>query len=229
MTKTATRYRNASAQYDKTRLYDVEGGLATLKSLPAARFDETVDLAVVLGVDPRRAEQMLRGTVSLPAGTGKQVRVAVFAQGENAISAREAGADIVGADDLVEQVSAGQMEFDVVIAAPDMMPKVGKLGRILGPRGLMPNPKSGTVTADVAKAVSEFKAGKVSYRTDRQGNVHVPVGKVSFEVAALAENLQAVIEELLRARPSGAKGRYLQKVTLSATMGPSVKIDPACF
>lgn len=229
MTKTATRYRNASAQYDKIRLYDVEEGLATLKSLPAARFDETVDLAVVLGVDPRRAEQMLRGTISLPAGTGKQVRVAVFAQGENAISAREAGADIVGADDLVEQVSAGQMEFDVVIAAPDMMAKVGKLGRILGPRGLMPNPKSGTVTADVAKAVSEFKSGKVSYRTDRQGNVHVPVGKVSFEVAALAENLQAVIEELLRVRPSGAKGRYLQKVTLSATMGPPVKIDPACF
>ena len=229
MTKTATRYRNASTQYDKTRLYGIEEGLTILKSLPAARFDETVDLAVVLGVDPRRAEQMLRGTVSLPAGTGKQVRVAVFAQGENAISAREAGADIVGADDLVEQISAGQMEFDVVIAAPDMMPKVGKLGRILGPRGLMPNPKSGTVTSDVAKAVSEFKAGKVSYRTDRQGNVHVPIGKVSFEVAALAENLQAAIEELQRVRPSGAKGRYLQKITLSATMGPSVKIDTACF
>lgn len=229
MSKTATRYTDAAGKYDRTRLYGGEEGVSVLKSLPPARFDETVDLAVGLGVDPRRADQMLRGTVSLPAGTGKKVRVAVFAQGADEIAAREAGADIVGADELVEQISGGMMDFDVAIAAPDMMPKVGKLGRTLGPRGLMPNPKSGTVTPDVASAVADFKGGKVGYRTDRQGNVHVPIGKVSFSAADLLENLKAVIEELQRVRPSGAKGRYLLKITLSATMGPPVKINPADF
>ena len=229
MSKTATRYKEASKSYDRTRLHDVEAGIEVLKSLPPARFDETVDLAVALGVDPRRAEEMLRGTVSLPAGTGKNVRVAVFAQGAAATAAREAGADIVGADDLVEQISGGMMDFDVAIASPDMMPKVGKLGRTLGPRGLMPNPKSGTVTPDVASAVGDFKGGKVSYRTDRQGNVHVPIGRVSFSAADLLDNLKAVIEELQRVRPSGAKGRYLQRITLSSTMGPPIKINPADF
>ncbi len=229
MSKTAARYKEASKSYDRTRFYDVEAGIEVLKSLPPARFDETVDLAVALGVDPRRAEEMLRGTVSLPAGTGKNVRVAVFAQGAAATAAREAGADIVGADDLVEQISGGMMDFDVAIASPDMMPKVGKLGRTLGPRGLMPNPKSGTVTPDVASAVGDFKGGKVSYRTDRQGNVHVPIGRVSFSAADLLDNLKAVIEELQRVRPSGAKGRYLQRITLSSTMGPPIKINLADF
>ena len=229
MSKTATRYKDATGKYDRTRLYDGEEGVNVLKSLPPARFDETVDLAVGLGVDPRRADQMLRGTVSLPAGTGKKVRVAVFAQGADAVAAREAGADIVGADELVEQIAGGMMDFDVAIASPDMMPKVGKLGRTLGPRGLMPNPKSGTVTPDVASAVVDFKGGKVGYRTDRQGNVHVPIGKLSFPAADLLDNLKAVIEELQRVRPSGAKGRYLLRVTLSATMGPPVKINPADF
>ncbi len=227
MTKTATRYKEASSKYDRTHLHDLSQGIEVLKGLPSARFDETVDLAVCLGVDPRRADQMLRGTVSLPAGTGTEVRVAVFAQGENAIAAREAGADIVGADDLCEQISKGMMDFDVAIASPDMMAKVGRLGRTLGPRGLMPNPKSGTVTSDVATAVRDFKGGKVGYRTDRQGNIHVPIGKVSFEAASLEENLRAVIEELQRVRPAAAKGRYLQKITLSSTMGPPIRINPA--
>lgn len=226
MTK-GKRYTDAARRYDRQRLHDATEGIDVVKRLPTARFDETVDMAVCLGVDPRRAEQMLRGTVSLPSGTGKQVRVAVFATGEAAIAAREAGADHVGDTDLVEAVSGGMMDFDVAIATPDMMPTVGRLGRTLGPRGLMPNPKSGTVTADVAKAVGDFKGGRVGYRTDRQGNVHVPIGKVSFATEDLMSNLRSVIEELQRARPAATKGRYVEKVTVSSSMGPPVKIDPS--
>ena len=226
MTK-GKRYTDAARRYDRQRLHDATEGIDVVKRLPTARFDETVDMAVCLGVDPRRAEQMLRGTVSLPSGTGKQVRVAVFATGEAAIAAREAGADHVGDTDLVEAVSGGMMDFDVAIATPDMMPTVGRLGRTLGPRGLMPNPKSGTVTADVAKAVGDFKGGRVGYRTDRQGNVHVPIGKVSFATEDLMSNLRSVIEELQRVRPAATKGRYVEKVTVSSSMGPPVKIDPS--
>ena len=221
------RYSDATRRYDRGRLHDAVEGLDVVKGLPAARFNETVDVAVCLGVDPRRADQMLRGTVSLPAGSGKEVRVAVFAAGEAAIAAREAGADHVGDTDLVEAISGGMMDFDVAIASPDMMPVVGRLGRTLGPRGLMPNPKSGTVTPDVAKAVADFKGGRVGYRTDRQGNVHVPIGKVSFTTDALMSNLRSVIEELNRVRPAAAKGRYVEKITISSSMGPPVKIDPA--
>jgi large subunit ribosomal protein L1 len=183
-------------------------------------------MAVRLGVDPRKADQMVRGTVALPSGTGKDVRVAVFAAGEAAEAARAAGAEFVGADDLYAEVEKGMMDFDIAIATPDMMPLVGRLGRVLGPRGLMPNPKTGTVTQDVARAVSEFKGGKVEYRTDRYGNVHVPIGKASFEIGALKANLRALMEEVERAKPATAKGRYLRKITLSSTMGPGVKVDP---
>jgi large subunit ribosomal protein L1 len=198
-----------------------------VKSLAKAKFDETIELAVRLGVDPRKTDQSVRGTVSMPSGTGKTVRIAVFAAGDAAKQARDAGADIVGSDDLAADIEKGKMEFDIVIATPDMMPLVGKLGRALGPRGLMPNPKTGTVTQDVARAVAEFKGGKVEYRTDRYGNVHIPVGKVSFEVAALTLNVTAVLDELNRTRPAAAKGRYIKKISMSSTMGPGVKIDPA--
>src|SRR6476659_2098122 len=188
-------------------------------------FDESVDLAVRLGGDPRKADQMVRGTVALPAGTGKDVRVAVLAAGEAAAEAREAGADLIGTDDLAAQVEAGKFDFDVAIATPDMMPLVGRLGRALGPRGLMPNPKTGTVTNDVGRAVTEFKGGKVEYRTDRYGNIHVPLGKASFEPDALEANFRAVLDELQRAKPASAKGRYLRKITVTSTMGPGVKVD----
>ena len=197
-----------------------------IRDRAGAKFDEGVDLLVRLSVDPRKAEEMVRGTVALPSGTGKDVRVAVFAQGESANAAREAGADHVGGDDLAAEVEGGMLDFDVAIATPDMMPTVGKLGRALGPRGLMPNPKSGTVTDDVAKAVGEFKGGKVEFRTDRYGNVHLPIGKASFEASALVANLSAAIEELERLKPSSAKGRYLKKVSISSTMGPGIRIDP---
>ncbi|MFM7899379.1 MAG: 50S ribosomal protein L1, partial [Actinomycetota bacterium] len=177
-------------------------------------------------LDTKKSEQTIRGTVSMPSGTGKAVRVAVFAQGDNAKAAREAGADIVGADDLAADIEKGKMDFDIAIATPDLMPLVGKLGRALGPRGLMPNPKTGTVTTDVARAVSEFKGGKVEYRTDRFGNVHVPVGKASFEVAALVANVKAVLDELVRSKPAAAKGQYLKRITISSTMSPGVRIDP---
>ncbi len=227
MAKRGKRYSDAVKRYDKQQPHTVAEGVDLLKSLAAAKFDETMELAARLGVDPRKADQMVRGTVSLPSGTGKDVRVAVFAQGEAAQQAGEAGADVVGADDLSEQVQAGKMEFDVAIATPDMMPVVGKLGKILGPRGLMPNPKTGTVTDDVAKAVAEFKGGKVEYRTDRQGNVHVPVGKISFDTEALEANIRAVMDELTRAKPAAVKGRYIRKITVSSTMGPGVRLDPA--
>jgi len=221
------KYDDAFKRFDRDQLFSSAEAIELAKSLAPAKFDETVEMAVRLGVDPRKADQMVRGTVSLPSGTGKEVRVAVFAAGEAAAEARAAGADVVGTDDLAAEVEKGNMDFDVAIATPDLMPMVGRLGRVLGPRGLMPNPKTGTVTNDVGKAVTDFKGGKVEYRTDRYGNVHVPVGKVSFDSAALAANVNAVLDELNRARPASAKGRYLRKIVFSSTMGPGIKVDPA--
>ena len=220
------RYADASKRYDRQALHAPGEALDLVKSLSSARFDETVELAVYLGVDPRRADQIVRGTVALPSGTGKDVRVAVFAAGPAADEARAAGADVVGADDLAARVQSGFLDFDVAIATPDLMGQVGRLGRILGPRGLMPNPKTGTVTPDVGRAVTEFKGGRVEYRTDRFGNVHVPVGKASFARPALLANLRAVVDELQRAKPAAAKGRYVRGVTVSSTMGPGIKVDP---
>jgi large subunit ribosomal protein L1 len=219
------RFRDALKRFDRDQLFSPTEALGLVVSLASAKFDETIELAVRLGVDPRKADQMVRGTVALPSGTGKDVRVAVFAQGEAAEEARQAGADLVGSDDLAARIEQGNFDFDVAIATPDLMPLVGRLGRALGPRGLMPNPKTGTVTNDVGRAVSEFKGGKVEYRTDRYGNVHVPIGKASFAVEALEANFRAVIEELQRAKPASAKGRYLRKITVSSTMGPGVRID----
>lgn len=219
------KFADALKTFDRDHMYVPTEAVTHAKNTATAKFDESIDLVIRLGVDPRKADQMVRGTVALPAGTGKDVRIAVFATGENAEAAREAGADFVGADDLFEQVEGGMMDFDLVIAAPDMMPLVGRLGRALGPRGLMPNPKTGTVTPAVGKAVEEFKGGKVEYRTDRYANVQVPIGKASFDVEKLAQNFYAVIEELNRAKPASAKGRYIKKVTASATMGPGVRID----
>ncbi len=219
------KHIDALKQYDRDQFYTPTEALEIVRKTASAKFDETVDIAVRLGVDPRKADQMVRGTVALPSGTGKDVRVAVFAAGEAAQEAREAGADIVGADDLAAEIEGGKFDFDVAIATPDMMPLVGRLGRVLGPRGLMPNPKTGTVTNDVGRAVSEFKGGKVEYRTDRYGNVHVQLGKVSFEPAAIEANFRAVIDELQRAKPAAAKGRYLKKLTVSSTMGPGVHVD----
>jgi large subunit ribosomal protein L1 len=221
------KHVEASRSYDRTSLHSDADAVSLVKSLATRRFDESVDVVVRLGVDPRKADQMLRGTVSLPSGTGKEVRVAVFAQGEAATTARDAGADFVGSDDLAEQVTGGMTDFDVAIATPDMMPVVGKLGRILGPRGLMPNPKTGTVTTDVARTIEEFKGGKVEYRTDRFANVHVPIGRASFEEEDLLKNLRAVVAELQRAKPAAAKGKYMKKMVLSSSMGPGVRIDPA--
>ena len=226
MARHGKKYEDATKRYDRARLYGPVEALDLVKSLATAKFDETVELAMRLGVDPRKADQIVRGTVSLPGGTGQAVRVAVFASGPAAAEAREAGADVVGADDLVERVQGGFLDFDIAIATPDLMGQVGKVARILGPRKLMPNPKTGTVTTEVGKAVGEFKGGWVEYRTDKFGNVHVPVGKVSFERARLLENVRAVIDELQRAKPASAKGRYLKAVTTSSTMGPGVKIDP---
>jgi large subunit ribosomal protein L1 len=228
MTPHGKKYVDATRRFDRQRLYPPAEAMDLVKSLSKRNFDETVEAAFRLGVDPRKADQMIRGTVSLPNGTGKSVRVAVFATGDAAREAQQAGADVVGADDLVNRIqNENFLDFDVAIATPDLMGQVGRLGRVLGPRGLMPNPKTGTVTADVGKAVAEFKAGKVEYRTDRYGNVHVPVGKISFDTDALASNYQAVLDELLRAKPAAAKGRYLKGVTVSSTMGPGVRIDPA--
>ncbi|MCP3855866.1 MAG: 50S ribosomal protein L1 [Actinomycetia bacterium] len=226
MAKHGKKYNDAARRFDNEGLHSATEALALVKSLASANFDETVELVARLGVDPRKADEMVRGTVGLPAGTGGDVRVAVFAQGEAATAAREAGAEHVGAEDLAEAVEGGMLDFDVAIASPDMMPTVGKLGRVLGPRGLMPNPKTGTVTPDVAKAVAEFKGGKVEYRTDRNGNVHVPIGKASFSEADLALNMGALVDELNRAKPASAKGRYMKRVVLSSTMGPGVKVDP---
>src|SRR5712691_6690325 len=221
------KYADAAKKYDKTQLHEPAQAFELVKSLSKRNFDESVEVAFKLGVDPRKADQMLRSTVSLPAGTGKDVRVAVFAAGDAAQEARDAGADVVGSDDLVNRVqNEGFMDFDVAIATPDLMGQVGRLGRVLGPRGLMPNPKTGTVTTDVGRAVSEFKGGKVEYRTDRNGNVHVPLGKASFPTESLLRNYRAVIDELQRARPASAKGRYIKGIATSSTMGPGVKISP---
>ncbi|MDA8357723.1 MAG: 50S ribosomal protein L1 [Actinomycetota bacterium] len=227
MAKHGKKYREVASGIDREALYGVAEALDLVKAGARAGFDETVELAVRLGVDPRKADQIVRGTLSLPSGTGRSERVAVFAAGEAAAEARSAGADHIGADDLVARVrDEGFLDFDVAIATPDLMGQVGTLGRILGPRGLMPNPKTGTVTNEVGKAVVEFKGGRVEYRTDKVGNVHVRVGKASFSKAQLLANVRAVIDELVRAKPASAKGRYIRSVTLSTTMGPGVHLDP---
>jgi large subunit ribosomal protein L1 len=223
------QYRDNSQKFDRDRLHSDEEAIGIIKSLGTKKFDETVDIVVRLGVDPRKADQMIRGTVALPAGTGKDVRVAVFAQGEAATAAREAGAEFVGADDLAAEIEGGMTDFDVAIATPDMMPTVGKLGRVLGPRSLMPNPKTGTVTPDVVKAINEFKGGMVEYRTDRFANVHVPIGKASFGEEALLTNLRALVGELERVKPAASKGKYVKKVVVSTTMGPGVRIEPSAI
>ena len=227
MSQAGKKYVDATRKFDRDRLYTPAEAFDLVKSLAKRNFDETVEITFRLGIDPRKADQMIRGTVSLPHGTGKAVRVAVFATGDAAREAEEAGADVVGADDLVARVQEGFLDFDVAIATPDLMSQVGRLGRILGPRGVMPNPKTGTVTTDIGKTVAEFKAGKVEYRTDRNGNVHVPIGKVSFERDALLENFQAVLDEILRTKPAASKGRYIKSITTSSTMGPGIRIDPA--
>ncbi|HEX8769794.1 MAG TPA: 50S ribosomal protein L1 [Acidimicrobiales bacterium] len=220
------RYSNALKTFDREVQHGPVEAVDLVKGLAGAKFDETVELAVRLGVDPRKADQIVRGTVALPAGTGKNVRVVAFATGQAAADAKEAGADVVGSDDLVERVQGGFLDFDVAVATPDQMAQVGKLGKVLGPRGLMPNPKTGTVTPEVGRAVREFKGGRVEYRTDRYGNIHVPIGKASFDRVKLLENLRAVIDELQRAKPASSKGRYLRGVTVSSTMGPGIKVDP---
>ena len=226
MTQRGKKYIDATRRFDRAQIHGPAEALGLVKSLSSRNFDETVEAAFRLGVDPRKADQMLRGAVSLPNGTGKSVRVAVFAQGPAAQEAKDAGADVVGADDLVERIQGGFLDFDIAIATPDLMGKVGKLGRLLGPRGLMPNPKTGTVTPEVAKAVTDFKGGRIEYRTDRYGNVHMPIGKASFTPQALVENYQAGLDELLRVKPAAAKGRYIKGVTISSTMGPGIRVDP---
>ena len=220
------KYKSSIAQFDRQELYSAGDAVDLVKATSKASFDETVELAIRLGVDPRKADQIVRGTLSLPAGTGRTARVIVFAAGEKAAEARAAGADEVGADDLVARVKEGFLDFDIAIATPDLMAQVGTLGRVLGPRGLMPNPKTGTVTDDVEKAVIEFKGGRVEYRTDKVGNVHIRIGKASFDRTKLLENLHAVMDEIHRAKPASAKGRYVCGVTVSSTMGPGVHIDP---
>ena len=227
MTKRSKKYREAAEKVDRTNLYTPEEGIALLKSMPKRGFDETVEAVYRLNVDPRKADQLVRGTVSLPNGTGKTVRVLVFARGPQATAAAEAGADEVGDDELVTRVAGGYLDFDAVVATPDMMGKVGRLGRVLGPRGLMPNPKTGTVTMDVAKAVTEIKAGRIEFRVDKNGNLSFPVGKVSFEQQALEENFHAVDEEIKRLKPATVKGRYITKATVTTTMGPGVPLDVA--
>jgi large subunit ribosomal protein L1 len=222
---TGKLHKEALAKIDRNRNYPIEEAVAMVKEAAHAKFDETVEVSVRLGVDPRKADQMVRGAVVLPNGLGKTVRVLVFAKGEKAQEAKEAGADHVGGDDLVEKIQGGWYDFDTAIATPDMMGVVGKIGRLLGPRGLMPNPKVGTVTFEVGKAVDEAKSGKVAYRVEKAGIVHAPVGKVSFEAGKLQENLMALVDALIKAKPSTAKGIYLRKVSLSSTMGPGINID----
>lgn len=224
--KLSKRMADAVAKIEKNRLYTPEEAIALVKETATAKFDETIDVALKLGVDPRHADQQVRGTVVLPKGTGRNVRVAVFAQGDKAKEAEAAGAEIVGADDLARKVEAGQIDFDVAVATPDMMGLVGRLGRILGPRGLMPNPRTGTVTFDVAKAVQEIKAGKVEFRVNKEGGMHGIIGKASFSNEDLLENLRAFLDAVVRARPAAAKGQYLRRIAISSTMGPGVKVDP---
>jgi len=226
MPVTTKRLKAAESIFDREKDYSIEEAFGILKKLPSAKFDESVDMSLRLGVDPKHADQMVRGAIVLPHGIGKAVRVAVFAKGEKDREARDAGADVVGAEDLVEKVQGGFMDFDSTIATPDLMGQVGRLGKVLGPRGLMPNPKLGTVTFDVARAVREAKAGKVEFRVDKAGNVHVPVGKKSFAEPHLVANALALLEAVVRARPAAAKGQYLRSVTLSSTMGPGIHLDP---
>jgi large subunit ribosomal protein L1 len=227
MVKRGKRYRSAHEKIDRTSTYPPAEAVGLIKETAGANFDETVELHIRLGVNVRHAEEQLRGTLALPGGLGKDVSVAVFAEGDQARAATEAGADFVGGDDLIEKVEGGWTDFDVAVASPALMSKVGKLGRILGPQGKMPNPKVGTVTDDIAKAVGESKAGKVEYRTDRQAIVHLAIGKTSFDEKALLENYAAVIEEIVRAKPASAKGRYIISITLSTTMGPGIRVDPS--
>ena len=227
MAKKGRTYTAAKRSIEPGRLYTPLEGMRLLKSLEGAKFDETVEVHFRLGVDVRHADQIVRGTTVLPHGTGKEMRVAVFAEGDKAREAEEAGADIVGTDDLAKQIQEGVFNFDIAIATPDMMGTVGKLGRILGPRGLMPNPKSGTVTFDVGKAVSDAKGGKVEYRTDRSGIIHLSIGKKSFTEEMLVENYGAVLDEIVRAKPAAAKGKYIKSVNIAATMSPSIELDPA--
>lgn len=226
MAKLSKRMQALRQKVDRTRVYSLDEALALAKETAQAKFDESIDIAVNLGVDPRKSDQVVRGAVVLPAGTGKKVRVAVFAQGAKADEAREAGADIVGFEDLAETIKAGNIDFDVLIATPDAMRLVGQLGQILGPRGLMPNPKVGTVTMDVATAVKNAKAGQVQYRTDKNGIIHASIGRASFPVEALKQNAQALIEALQRAKPQAAKGTYFKKIAVSSTMGVGIKVDP---
>jgi len=225
--KRSKAYRAAAEQIDHTKLYSPAEAVALARKTSSAKFDPTVEVALRLGVDPRKADQMVRGTVNLPHGTGKTARVLAFATGDRAEEARAAGADYVGSDDLIERIQGGFLDFDAVVATPDLMGKVGRLGRILGPRGLMPNPKTGTVTPNVGKAVTDIKGGKIEFRVDRHANLHFIIGKASFPDAALVENYAAAIDEILRLKPSAAKGRYLRKVALATTMGPSIPVDPS--
>ena len=227
MAKLSKRMRAVREKINTTKMYDVQDALALLKDLPAAKFLESVDVSVNLGVDPRKSDQNVRGAVVLPHGTGRTVRVAVFTQGQNVEAAKEAGADLVGMEDLAEQIKKGEMNFDVVVASPDAMRVVGQLGQVLGPRGLMPNPKTGTVTPNVAEAVKNAKAGQVRYRNDKNGIIHTTIGKVDFDVDSLKQNLEALIVALKKAKPASAKGQYVKNVSLSTTMGPGLKIDQA--
>ena len=227
MAQHGKRYRESRGAIDRENLYTPVEAIRLLKSHPEAKFDETVEVHLSLGLNVRHADEQLRGTMMLPHGTGREARVAVFAEGEKAREAEEAGADVVGAADLAKRVEEGFTDFDVAIATPDQMGVVGRLGRVLGPRGLMPNPKTGTVTMDVGKAVSEAKAGKLEYRTDRGANVHIPIGKRSFGERQLVENYAALIEEIVRAKPAAAKGRYIKKITVTSTMGPGIHVDPS--
>lgn len=227
--KTCKRLVEAQKTYDRQKLYSLSEALKLVKSSAKAKFDETVDISAELGVDPRKADQQVRGTVQLPHGTGKQVRVVVFAEGTLAKEAEDAGADVVGSEDLAQRITGGWTDFDIALATPDMMRHVGKLGKILGPRGLMPNPKAGTVTPNIGSAVKEFKAGKIEYRVDKQAGVHCPVGKASFGPLQLEENVRSLVIALLRAKPSGAKGQYLKGLAISSTMGVGVKVDISEF
>jgi large subunit ribosomal protein L1 len=227
MTQHGKRYRQARSLVDRESVYSPVEAVRLLKAADSAKFDETIEVHLNLGLNVRHADEQLRGTLMLPHGTGRTVRVAVFAEGEKAKEAEEAGADVVGSADLAKRVEDGFTDFDVAIATPDQMGNVGRLGRVLGPRGLMPNPKTGTVTFDVGKAVAEAKAGKLEYRTDRGANVHVPIGKKSFEERALVENYAALLDEIVRAKPSASKGRYINRITLTSTMGPGIHVDPS--
>jgi len=225
--KRSKAYRAAEEQIEAQKLYSPAQAVQLAKSTSKTKFDPTVEVALRLGVDPRKADQMVRGTVNLPHGTGKTARVLVFATGDRAEEARAAGADFVGSDDLIERIQGGWLDFDAVVATPDLMGKVGRLGRVLGPRGLMPNPKTGTVTPDVGKAVSDIKGGKIEFRVDRHGNLHFIIGKASFDDRSLVENYAAALEEIVRLKPAAAKGRYLKKITFTTTMGPGILVDPA--